>query len=198
MFSKYGIPSDEVDNSLGTIQDKVNMILKLSGLDLSMHFSPDKEIGGKEPVCICGHHFVKGHRGDCPDCGMERQNKRKTEMNIKILENGKERKFKMDSGGGKTLIAFAVRIAINLIKREQGKMKLNMLFLDEVDARPGMVAFRGNTFHPSVNLCRRVFPHTHNMDGFFVAKFKKISNVIPKKIEDDVPLMNGDLPLVDF
>lgn len=134
MFSKYGIPADEVDNSLGTIQDKVNMILKLSGLDLTMHFSPDKEIGGKEPVCICGHHFVKGHRGDCPDCGMERQNRRKTEMNIRIIEKGKERKFKMDSGGGKTLIAFAVRIAINLIKREQGKMKLNMLFLDEVDA----------------------------------------------------------------
>lgn len=135
MFSKYGIPADEIDNSLGTIQDKVNMLLKLSGLDLSMHFSPDKEISGREPVCICGHHFVKGFRGaECPDCGMVRQNKRKTEMTIKIIEDGKERKFKMDSGGGKTLIAFAVRIAINLIKREQGKMNLNMLFLDEVDA----------------------------------------------------------------
>jgi DNA repair exonuclease SbcCD ATPase subunit len=135
MFSKYGIPADEIDNSLGTIQDKVNMILKLAGLDLSMNFSPDKEISGREPVCICGHHFVKNFRGgECPDCGMARQNKRKTEMTIKIIEDGKERKFKMDSGGGKTLIAFAVRIAINLIKREQGKMSLNMLFLDEVDA----------------------------------------------------------------
>lgn len=134
MFSKYGIPADEIDNSLGTIQDKVNMILKLSGMDLSMSFEPDKELKAKEVVCLCGYHFPKGHRGNCPECGMERQNKRKTEMNIKIIENGKERKFKMDSGGGRALISFAVRIAINLIKKEQGKMKLNMLFLDEVDA----------------------------------------------------------------
>lgn len=41
--------------------------------------------------------------------------------------------------------------------------------------KPGFVSYRGKHFDPSLNLTRRYYPHTYNVDGFYVAKFKKIA-----------------------
>ncbi|KAJ3175480.1 rRNA (cytosine-C5-)-methyltransferase nop2 [Geranomyces variabilis] len=47
--------------------------------------------------------------------------------------------------------------------------------------REGFTRYRGKAFHPTMSHSRRYYPHTQNMDGFYVAKLKKTSNKFPGK-----------------
>ena len=47
---------------------------------------------------------------------------------------------------------------------------------------PGMASFKEKRFHPSLKLAKRIYPHVHNMDGFFVAKLRKFAEGV-KSVE---------------
>jgi DNA repair exonuclease SbcCD ATPase subunit len=136
MFGKSGILADEIENAFTDIQDDINYILKELDIGLTVSFSPDKELDKKESVCNCGFVYYKNYKKPvCEECGMIRRKARKDEISLTILDsNGNEADFEGNSGGQKSSISYAVRIALTMFKRRQNKCQLNMLFLDEVDS----------------------------------------------------------------
>ncbi len=54
-------------------------------------------------------------------------------------------------------------------------VELEEIKLNGIKARPGLVKVLDFEFDPEVKKCIRIWPHIEDMEGFFVAKFRKLS-----------------------
>ncbi|KAK7744691.1 rRNA (cytosine-C5-)-methyltransferase nop2 [Diatrype stigma] len=51
---------------------------------------------------------------------------------------------------------------------------VKLVSTDLIFGKEGFTSYMGKNFDPSLRLTRRYYPHTYNVDGFFVAKFQKV------------------------
>lgn len=136
MFGKNGIPSLEIENGFEEVESEANFALQEMNPEMDITFKPTKELGTKEPTCLsCGWTYPKGFRGsDCKSCGTPRRMKTKDEIQFSVAHNGEDYQYYMDSGGGKSILALSMRIALTQLKRRLGGANLNVVFLDEPDS----------------------------------------------------------------
>src|SRR5579862_2153796 len=80
------------------------------------------------------------------------------------------------------VVAYALRKRRNVKTEPTG-----LVFGDE-----GYQRYRGKNFGPDMKLCRRYWPHKHNLDGFFVCRLRKFSNVIPQQKKEETESEDED------
>ncbi|KAI1381459.1 NOL1/NOP2/sun family putative RNA met [Hypoxylon crocopeplum] len=62
--------------------------------------------------------------------------------------------------------------------------------------KEGFTSYMGKKFDSSLRLTRRYYPHTYNVDGFFVAKFHKVGPTPPNLVKDK-PAQGASAPHVE-
>lgn len=126
IVGKTGIPSVQVRNGLVEVEQRANDIMARFNAEYSVEFSYERELKKKEVVCsACLKPFGKGDVR-CVRCGNKRGNEKNSDFSIVVHEGNRTQDIDQDSGGGRSLIALAVRIAMS------GMIGASVLFLDEV------------------------------------------------------------------
>lgn len=127
MCGKKGIPSMQVENALVTIEGQVNSILSLIGTEQTLSFSFETELKKKASMCYrCGYVYEDNKEKKCGVCDEKRGKEKSDQLSINVIDAGNVQSYEADSGGGKAILAFAVRIALARF------LGIKILFLDEI------------------------------------------------------------------
>ncbi len=135
MFSSRGIAGAIMEASFGKLEENINFILDRMNTDLSVRFQPYRETRQWEKTCLaCGAEFEKTRQNKCESCGETRQRKRVDQLILNVIDEyeGQISEFGLDSGAGKTLLSFAVRLALMFLKIRESAGDIPIVVMDEV------------------------------------------------------------------
>lgn len=184
LCSKQGIPSMQIENAVLTIEGQANEILKRMGVEHRLEFGFERELKRKASVCYaCGYSFDNSENS-CKVCGKERGNGKSEELVVGVRDAGSVQTFDQDSGGGKTLLALAVRIALAKY------LGIRTLFLDEVCGSLDVENLRA-MIETVGNLTKEGFPQV-----FIISHRHEVANVIPNTIVVQRDALHGKSELL--
>ena len=133
-FGRDGIPARVTEGHLDALADDANEFLARLGAEPRVEWRTWRELQRWQEACHacgCAERTGRGESLRCAECGA-RWRKARAEDFACVLRYGRhEATLESDSGGGKTLVALAVRFALSrLVSRARG-VEVDMLVMDE-------------------------------------------------------------------
>ncbi len=117
--------------SLGLLEERGNALLAGTGLSFTLAWERE----GKEltPNCYeCGNAFRGQREKSCPSCGTARAKKRSEELEVLVEDgSGEVEDVRAKSGGARTLVAWAIRLAGGMMLRERRGSRIAWSEVDE-------------------------------------------------------------------